>query len=177
MALGIIELERLERDVMEELEDKMLRILTKANAMGNLEELLHVLGLDHLIHTENIELETYKNGKIVVIAGSEVKERDFLAIAKSLGIDKSRFEFCLDYDAAKKFNYKKLQYAPNYRVILFGAVPHSTTGKGLSGSVVAELEKRDEYPRVERLLNGNELKATKSNFRDKLKQLIAEDYI
>ena len=44
-------------------------------------------------------------------------------------------------------------------------------------SFVAELEKSSAYPRVERLISGNELKITKSNFRDMLERMIKEDYI
>lgn len=46
-----------------------------------------------------------------------------------------------------------------------------------SGSILAEVEKSSIYPRVERLLNGNELKITKSNFKETLERLIEEDYI
>lgn len=70
-----------------------------------------------------------------------------------------------------------MQYAPQYRLILFGPVPHSGYGKGDSGSIIAELEKSPAYPRVERLTSGNELKITKSNFRDMLERMIKEDYI
>lgn len=70
-----------------------------------------------------------------------------------------------------------MQYAPQYRIILFGPTPHSGHGKGDSGSIIAELEKSVAYPRVERLISGSELKITKSNFREMLEQLIEEDYI
>ena len=70
-----------------------------------------------------------------------------------------------------------MQYSSQYRVILFGPAPHSGHGKGNSGSIIAELEKSSAYPRVERLISGNELKITKSNFREMLERLIKEDYI
>ena len=77
----------------------------------------------------------------------------------------------------QKYDFRKMQYAPEYRVILFGPTPHSGHGKGDSSSIIAELEKSDAYPRVERLLNGQELKISKTNFREKLQQLLDEDYI
>ena len=49
--------------------------------------------------------------------------------------------------------------------------------KGDSRSIIAEIEKMDGYPRVERLVSGEELKITKTNFKEKLKQLIDEEYI
>ena len=74
-------------------------------------------------------------------------------------------------------DFRKMQYAPQYRLVLFGPVPHSGHGKGDSGSIIAELEKSPAYPRVERMISGNELKITKSNFREMLERLIREDYI
>lgn len=120
---------------------------------------------------------SYKEGKIVVVGGTDVKEEVLLSIAKNLGIDKSRFEFCLDYKQIQKFDFRKMQYAPQYRIILFGPAPHSGLGKSNSGSIIAELEKSSAYPQVERLTNGSELKITKSNFREMLERLIKEDYI
>ncbi len=75
------------------------------------------------------------------------------------------------------FDARKMQYAPQYRIILFGPTPHSGYGKGDSSSIITELESSEAYPRVERLISGNELKITKSNFREKLQQLTEEDYI
>ena len=84
---------------------------------------------------------SYKEGKIVVVGGTDVKEEVLLSIAKNLGIDKSRFEFCLDYKQIQKFDFRRMQYAPQYRIVLFGPTPHSGHGKGDSGSIIAELEK------------------------------------
>lgn len=83
----------------------------------------------------------------------------------------------MDYNDTKTYNYKKLQYAPNYRVILFGPVPHSTTGKNDSSSVIAETRNKEGYPRIEILNGSNELKITKSCFKKALEGLIGENYI
>ncbi len=156
--------------------ERITERLSRTNRSGKLGELLNLLGMSDLLKADN-GFETYKDGKIVVVGGSEIKEDVLLSIGKQLGIDKKRFEFCLDYEAVKRYDFKKMQYAPQYRVILFGPAPHSGHAKGESGSVLAELEKSDAYPRVERLISGNELKITKSNFREKLQILIDEDYI
>ena len=174
--LSIEEIATLEEEMQALLPDKLTEILTRANIRGELEDLLRIMGLSDLIQKENT-FETYKDGKIVVIGGSEVKEEVLLSIGKQLGIDKKRFEFCLDYKSVQKYDFRKMQYAPEYRVILFGPTPHSGHGKGDSNSIIAELEKSDAYPRVERLLNGQELKISKTNFREKLQQLLDEDYI
>lgn len=174
--LSIEELSELEDNIMEILPDKITEILSTANRTGSLEELLYLLHMDDFV-CQSARFETYKEGKIVVIGGTEIKEEVLLSIGEQLGIDKSRFEFCLDYKNIQKFEFRKMQYAPQYRVVLFGPAPHSTHGKGDSGSIIAEMENSDAYPRVERLMSGQELKITKSNFREKLQQLIDEDYI
>lgn len=176
MSLTVEELSELEDKVMEEIPHKITTALIRLNRNGGLEEFLTILDMKDLLE-EQQEFYSYKEGKIAVIGGTEIKEGVFLGIAKKLGIDKSRFEFCLHYKQIQKYNFKKMQYALQYRVILFGPLPHSGYGKVGSGSILAEVEKSSAYPRVERLVSGNELKITKSNFRDKLKKLIDEDYI
>ena len=177
MPLGIAELAELEDAVLREMPDKITNALTTANRMGRLEALLELLNMTNLLlPTET--LKTYKDGKIIVIGYTEVKEDTLKAIAKSLNIDKDRFEFCLNYEKAQKYEYRKLQYASWYRVILFGPVPHSSTGKGESSSVIAEMEKHpDCYPRVVRLGINQELKITNSSFKKALAELKDENYI
>ena len=174
--LSIEELSELEDAIMDVLPSKITEILSRANRRETLNDLLSLLGLSDLLGSEN-KFETYKNGKIVVVGGTETKEEILVSIGKQLGIDKKRFEFCLDYENVQKFDFKKMQYAPQYRVILFGPTPHSGHCKGDSRSIIAEIEKMDGYPRVERLVSGEELKITKTNFKEKLKQLIDEEYI
>lgn len=176
MSLTIEELSDLEDKILMKLPEKITAVLSKLNRSGGLEEFLNTLDMADLLETQQ-EIYSYKDGKIVVIGGSEVKEEILLSIAKKLGLDKSRFEFCLDYKQIQKYDFKKMQYAPQYRVVLFGPSPHSGHGKGDSGSILAEVEKSPTYPRVERLVSGNELKITKSNFREMLKRLIEEEYI
>ena len=175
MSLTIEELSDLEDKILMKLPEKITAVLSKLNRSGGLEEFLNTLDMADLLETQQ-EIYSYKDGKIVVIGGSEVKEEILLSIAKKLGLDKSRFEFCLDYKQIQKYDFKKMQYAPQYRVVLFGPSPHSGHGKGDSGSILAEVEKSPAYPRVERLVSGNELKITKSNFREMLKRLIEDEY-
>jgi hypothetical protein len=177
MQLTIEKMAELEDNIIQVLPDRITEALTLANRSGELDDLLRLLRMTDLLEPEDT-LETYRSGKIMVIGESDVKDDVMLAIAKSLGLEKNRFEFVTEYDKAKAFEFTKLQYASTYRLVLFGPVPHSANGKGDSGSVIAEMEKkRDVYPRVERLLNGTTLKITKSNFREKLRQLIDEQYI
>lgn len=177
MSLGIAELAELEDAVLRELPDKITNALTTANRTGRLEELFELLNMTDLLRPTET-LKTYKDGKIIVIGDAEVKEETLKAIAKSFNIDKERLEFCLDYEKAQKYDYRKLQYASLYRVVLFGPVPHSSTGKGDSSSVIADMEKRQDcYPRVVRLGNNLDLKITKSSFKKALAELKEENYI
>lgn len=165
--LGIDELD----EILEIIREKV----TIANRNGTLTQLLKTLEIEYQEGTK-YEYETYKVGKIVVIGDNGIGRDKLKGVAKSLGVDSNRFEF-VSFSESVKYDYKKLQYAPKYRVIMFGAVPHSTSGKGDSSSVITNLEKEDGYPRVIRLISNNAIKITKSNFKEKLEELIAEDYI
>ena len=176
MALSIIELSELEDEIMDRIPNDITAILSKLNRTGQLEEFLNMIGMIYLLETEN-DFYSYRNGKIVVVGGTEVKEEVLLSVAKKLGLDKNRFEFCLDYEAIQKYDFKKMQYAPQYRVVLFGPSPHSGRGKGDSGSIIAELESSKAYPRVIRMQGCHEKKITKSNFKEILMQLIEENFI
>lgn len=166
---------------LEELIDKITEKISLANRKGELEELLKKWGMYDLVDdgssSSDDYYDTYKDGKIVVIGGSQVKEHDLLGIVKSLGLDKNRFEFCLDYKEIESYQFTKMQWKPNYRLVIVGPMPHSTTGKGESGSTIAEIEKRSNgYPKVIRL-GSNDLKITKTNFKKALEEQIAADYI
>lgn len=158
-------------DEMDTLIEEIGHILMKANRMGELDSLLSSWGLE-----EFCEVETYKTspkGKILVIGDTKLHADVLLGIGKSLGLNENRFELCLDYKEAKTFNYKKLKYNPyNYSVVLFGAVPHSSTGKNCSGSVVSEMQTQEGYPKTIQLMAGSHMKITKSNFKATLENLL-----
>ncbi len=169
-------------DLEDSISGELLGVLSKCNRSGELDKLLNMLcsfGFSNPYKSSyyDTEVETYKNGKIVVIGESEIKEDLLKGIAKSLGIDKNRFEFCLSYKGAKSFNYSKMRYNPNYRAIVFGPIPHKTQGTGDYASTIANVENSDGYPRVVRLTSNNQLKITKTNFRAALEDLIKQEYI
>ena len=68
--LSIEELSELEDAIMDVLPSKITEILSRANRQGTLNDLLSLLGLSDLLGSEN-KFETYKNGKIVVVGGTE----------------------------------------------------------------------------------------------------------
>ncbi len=165
---------------LEELIDTITEKIILANRMDELDNLLDSWGLHNLIENEPLSsdtfYDTYRKGKIVVLGSSQVKEHDLLGIVKSLGLDKDRFEFCLDYKQIVSYPFSKLQYNPDYRLVIVGAMPHSTAGKGDSSSAIADMEKGNGYPKVIRL-GSNELKISKSNFKKALQEQQSINYI
>lgn len=161
---------------IEELEDILEDIRKKvilANRMDELDGLLVKWGITD---ETTANADRYKYGKIVVVGGSDVSESVLLGIAKVLGLSKSRFEFC-SFDAAQKFNYRKMLDSLEYSAVLFGPVPHSAKDRGDSSSIIVEIETRTGYPPVKRLVSGNELKITKSNFKQALQEFLDLDII
>ena len=171
MALGVEEF----ADLMDEITHRFV----VANSNGTLEDLLDKLGWGSLLTSEAEPLFTFENGKILVIGEQTVELEHLRMTVKKLGLDLNRFEFMLDYEKAQTFVYSKLAYSSNYRVVLIGAVPHSTTGTGESGSLLAELENHpDKYPRTVALRAENgTLKITKNGFKKAIQQLKTEGYI
>lgn len=171
MALGIEEFE----DLMGEITHRF----SVANSNGTLKDLLEKLGWGSLLSPEAEPLFTFENGKILVIGAQTVGLEQLRMTVKKLGLKVDRFEFVLDYDKAQTFEYKKLEYNANYRAVLVGAVPHSTTGTGRSSNLITELESYpDKYPRVIALrAEDGTLRVTKSGFKRVIQQLLTEGYI
>jgi len=164
---------------IEEIEDLMdaiqIRVI-QANMKGQLDDLLKLMGMDDLLQPHE-ETLSFKDGKLLIVGRSEVKEREIRIIADSEGIERDRIECFLEYEGVKTYNFRRLQYNPKYRVVLFGPVPHSGEGKNDSGSIISELESTEGYPRVIRLRSNEQLKITKSNLHDAFRQLKAENYV
>ncbi len=173
MVLGLDELE----PIIEEVLDKVRQDLLLANRMGQLEDYLERLGFDGLVQAESADSFSYKSGVIVVLGASKISKSELVGIGCTLGLNKDRFEFCLDFDEVKSYPLEKLRYNAKYRVVLVGPGPHSSRGKSGFSSAIVRMEETPGYPRVERLHSNNELKITKSNFRNVLSKLIAEGYV
>lgn len=170
----------LDSDRLEELIDTIGKKIIYANRTEKLESLLDSWGLHNLIEKESLSsnafYNTHKDGKIVVLGSSQVKKNDLLGIITSLGLDKNRFEFYLDYEKFVSYPFSKLQYNPKYRLVIVGSMPHSTSGKGNSSSAIANMEKQNGYPKIIRL-GSNNLKITKTNFKTALQEQQAINYI
>ncbi len=176
MTLDYVALAELENNVMERLPETITHVLSKLNRTGRLREFLELIDmLDLLMPVATYK--TYRDGKILIIGDSEINESVIAGVAKSFGIDSNRLELCLGYDKASTYRFERIQYQPQYRVVLCGPMPHSIRGRNGSSSMITEMERKDGYPRVLRLESNSELKITKNSLRQALAQLKEEDYI
>ena len=156
---------------MSRLPEEITSILAKLNSNERLEDLLYLMEMGDLAEGDE-PLETWPEGKIVVFGDSQARPKDLYGIAKDLRITRDRIEF-VDHDESKRYDYRNLEYNHSVIAVMFGAVPHSTTGKGSDSSVIARMErKRDVFPRVIRLSANGSLKVTKTNFKEGLESLI-----
>ena len=143
--------------------------LTYLNRTEQLDNLLDLLGVSSVDSVA-------QKGIIVVVGDSEVSKQCLLAIGKECGISKDRFEFCLSYDEAKRFNFKKTQYSDRYSLIMIGPMPHSSYGSGDFSSALSALRNTEGYPPIV-TLGAQSLKITKSNFKNTLEQLIRNNVL
>lgn len=146
--LNTDELFELEYSLKEAFDSDLTAILTKLNRTNRLQEFLELIGLESLYPGYSGHFKNYGTGKIVVIGASQVKELHLVKEADALGLSRDRFEFHLDYNDASRFDYKKMQYRPEYALVMFGPVHHSGHEKGNYGSVIVAIENTDGYPPV-----------------------------
>jgi hypothetical protein len=162
LRLSIYELDDLAEEVRKRTGGDPLGMLTYANRMGNLEEMLDAIGLRDLLPGN----ECFSPRKIVVLGASEVNVRKLLSVAKDNGIDEDDIEFCLEYDRLKHYNFGRFRDKDRYRAVLFGPGPHSTPGKGQSCSAIEEMEAhQDIYPPIIRMEASGGLKITVKSFK------------
>lgn len=144
---------------------------------GTLERYLSSIGMANLYPRKNYTLyDTNPNGKILIIGDSRISEREIYGIMKEFGISKERVEL-LSYDEAKRYSFRTIQYNANYRLILFGPIPHSGKGKQDKASIISQVENNDGYPKVVRLYDSHGLKITKSSLKNAINQEILCGYL
>lgn len=158
---------------LSEVTGRITQAVFDANQKGTLFRLLHCMGMEDMLDEFQDYDETNPLGGIMVIGALAVSQDKLLGVAKDMGFEKNRFRF-LDYDAAKHYDYRNLQYSRTVSLILVGPTPHKTQGTSDSRSLVAELESNPEmYPMTKRLTSSNgELKISKNNFRETLEEMI-----
>lgn len=173
--LDVNQLLELEERVRNAFNEKLEQILTTLNRTGKLEEALELLGLGELLQPE-YSYKPYRTGKIFIVGQSDIKMNQLLGVIKDLGFDKKRFEFCLDYDEVKRFNFSKLFYNPENTLVLVGPMPHKTVGSDDYSSAIAAIEQKEGSPNVMRC-GSNSLKITKQSIRDALQKALALGFV
>lgn len=174
--LNTNELLELEDSLKEVFEVELTPILTKLNRTGKLKEFLSLIDQENLYPGYTSSYKPYGTGKIIIVGASEVKELNLVKTAESLGIDRDRLEFCLDYDEASRYDFKKTYYQPKYSLIIVGPMHHSGYEKGQFGSVISAIENTEGYPPVVRT-GTNDLKITKSGIKATLENCISKGLI
>lgn len=170
------ELLDLQEEILARLPESITALLISLNTNGRLEEFLYLIGMGDLVDGKE-PLEVWSEGRVIVFGDTQIREKDLFGVAKDMGVSKERIEF-IDFNEAKRFDYKTLEYNHKVVAVMFGAVPHSTSGKGSDTSVITKMErKRDVFPKVIRLNANGTLKVTKTNFRESLKELIESGLI
>ena len=102
-----------------------------------------------------------------MIGQSSVEKGKLVAVAKDFGFSKDRFEFHLEYEDVKAFDFSKTQWSMKYACISVGPMPHSGKAKGDCGSIIAALKRTDGYPSIIEM-GETELNISKTSFRNSL---------
>lgn len=173
--LDPIELSEVADCIRETIDKNLEATLSKLNRTGDLDTLLHLLGIDYL-HGKAFGFDRPKDGKIIVIGQSSVGIDILRMVVGKQGFEKSRFEFLLEYEDAKKYDFRKTLYSTAYTAILVGPMGHSGKAKEDYSSIITALEQQDGYPPVYRM-GFNELKISKSSFQQALIQLKSDAII
>ena len=169
-SLTVYELDDLLMVVRERIESGALdAAFSVANRMGELEELLRLLGMGDLADSDGLPSRPMK---VVVLGDSEVREDKLKSIVKRNGLSSRDFEFALGYEELKHFNFAKLRDSLSYLAVMVGPMPHSTPGKRDASSAIQEMKDHpDLYPPVIELRDSNGLKITNNSFGRGLSEL------
>lgn len=131
--------------------------------------------IDELIDKYGITLEedvmpiNKIKSKILVFGATIGKHKDYIKVAKSLGISEYNLEFVDDYKDIKSFNTAKLEYSMEYSDIIFGPTPHKLKEMGDTSSLLAKMKQEpNKYPRVISTSANESLKISISSFKDAL---------
>ncbi len=118
----------------------------------------------------NYESLINKKSKILILGQLSGKIKDYLFIAKKLGIAKENLEF-VDYNSAKHFSVERLKYSCVYSDIICGPIPHKIDEMGDTSGLIAEIERNPSmYPKLIKAVSNDSLKFSITKFREYLKK-------
>lgn len=165
------ELDDLYEAMMGRMHLELLEALTRANRMGELEDLLASLGMSDLLSRDE-DPSPLEIGKIIVLGASQVSVDKLRSAARREGFDSDRIEFKTEYKQLKHFDFGKIRGSMGYVAIFAGPMPHSIPGAAEASSFIVRVENNpNDYPQLFKLSTKNELKITNSSFRNDLREL------
>jgi len=166
-------------DIIAEASYRLHTAIKMAYKSGNLQDYLSSIGMIDLFpcEKETSLYDTNPEGKILIVGDTKIKDNKIYGCLKEYGILKERIELQIGYDNAKNYSFRSIQYNPNYRLILFGPVPHSGEGKKEKSSIITQMESTDGYPKVVRLADEHGLKITKTSLKKAVLHEIQNGYL
>ena len=110
-------------------------------------------GPDQLTLLDILTVENFltRRQKILVIGGSETKEKHLRGKLKSMGFDfaKDQLEFELEYDNVKDYASRIKRWSGKYAGIIVGPCPHKAKDIDGYSSFIEQLKSEEGYPHVE----------------------------
>lgn len=165
----MLEIEELEK-LIDSVVDKITGEITFANRCGEeeLNKVLEKYGFSQPIK-ESYSYIDLSSSKILIVGQMNVKSKDITGVCKSLNIDPERLDY-VPYEEATNYNYEKLRFSSKYSDVIFGSVPHKGKNIGNNSSIITMIENnQEEYPKLIRAMDSNELKFTKTSLKESLK--------
>ena len=103
--------------------------------------------------SDNFEVDNFllRGQKILIIGGSEAKERHLRGMLKKMGFDfdKDQLEFVLEYDDVKNYVSRIKPWGGKYAGIIVGPCPHKARDTDGYSSFIEKIKSEEGYPHVE----------------------------
>lgn len=119
----------------------------------------------------NSDSAVFQRKQKLLIVGENKKESALRAIASEFGFEKDNLTFINNYDKIKKLA-DRIQWNSPYAGIIFGALPHKTTGADGYSSLIQKCALEEGYPHVEEArTEAGELRLTNEAFRKAVRKM------
>ncbi|TVP95874.1 MAG: hypothetical protein EA374_03065 [Acholeplasmatales bacterium] len=112
-------------------------------------------------HGEPVLMIYEKDPKVVILGDLSVKKDIVYGLAKQIGFSRAQLEIHDDYEKIKTLNIHKYRHNPRYCGMIFGPLPHSSTGTGHASSLIAHVHQTEGYPYHVNGIANAQLKLTK----------------
>lgn len=163
MMLGMKELDELLEKIYTELAQEVIL----ANRTGRLAD---VLKKYHIYQepTDEKYIELHR-AKILLVGDMPLKLTQIHGVLKEYALTSEHIEY-IDYEQAKTFSWSSLENSMVYTDVMIGPVPHKVMGIDSYGGIISKMEENpDHYPKLHKLMAGHELKITKTNITEAIK--------